>query len=92
MSIEDGEALNKVQKQYERDPTNPERAYEYFQALNQHQFYMSVVREYENFKDNDENSSSSNVTKDQWNQLNSQYDYALDHLKQVIRNQEPLEN
>lgn len=49
MSQEDAYQLNQVQSAYEQDPSNAQYAYEYFQQLNKHQFYLTVVREYEAF-------------------------------------------
>ncbi len=49
MSSEDATRLNETQSSYETDPSNPQRLYEYFQELNKHQFYLTVVREYEAF-------------------------------------------
>ena len=60
------------------DPTNPKRAYEFFVELNKHHYYMSVIRDYETFKDRD----NSNEDSDWHVRMTDQYEYALDHLKQ----------
>lgn len=82
MSAEDAHRLNEAQSAFEHDSTNAQRAYEYFQELNKHQFYVSVVREYEAFNDR------KLVTERHYGQwatrMTSQYDYALDHLKQMV--------
>ena len=46
MSASDAWKLNEVQKAFEHDKHNAERAYDYFIELNKHQFYMNVVQEY----------------------------------------------
>jgi hypothetical protein len=46
MSANDAWKLNEVQKAFEHDKHNAERAYEYFIELNKHQFYLNVVQEY----------------------------------------------
>ena len=51
MTAEEACRLNDLQVAYEQDPNNAQRAYEYFQELNKHQFYLNVVREYEAFND-----------------------------------------
>lgn len=90
MSAEDAQRLNEAQSAFEHDPTNAQRAYEYFQELNKHQFYVSVVREYEAFNDR------KLVTERHYGQwatrMTSQYDYALDHLKQMVTASDLNEN
>ena len=79
MSAEDAHRLNEAQSAFEHDSTNAQRAYEYFQELNKHQFYVSVVREYEVFFDG---KPATERHYGQWaTRMTSQYDYALDHLK-----------
>ena len=82
MSAEDAHRLNEAQIAYEHDSTNAQRAYEYFQELNKHQFYVSVVKEYEAFNDR---KLITERTYGVWaTRMTSQYDYALDHLKEQV--------
>ena len=79
MSANDAWKLNEVQKAFEHDKHNAERAYDYFIELNKHQFYMNVVQEYQEF---DRVTPITERHFGDWaNKLTSQYEYAKDHLK-----------
>lgn len=51
LSTEDAYNLSEACTAFENDNTNPKRAYEYFVELNKHHYYLSVIREYEAFKE-----------------------------------------
>jgi hypothetical protein len=51
LSSDDALNLSEATTAYEYDNTNSKRAYEYFVELNKHHYYLSVIREYETFKE-----------------------------------------
>ena len=51
MTPEEAYRLNELQYAFESDSQNAQKAYEYFQELNKHQFYLSVVKEYEKYEE-----------------------------------------
>lgn len=88
MSTEDAYKLNNAQVKYEEDPSNPQRAYDYFLQLNKHHFYLNVVRDYQSFKRQLASFPSRNSEANkQWiERVQYQYEYAKDHLKQMVNN------
>lgn len=82
MTADEAFVLNEAQLAYEYDCYNPKKAYEYFAELNKHQFYVTVVKEYDEFQERvAKDKSNADKTSQEWqNRLQSQYDYALDHL------------
>lgn len=51
MTANEAFVLNEAQLAYEYDYYNPRKAYEYFTELNKHQFYVTVVKEYDEFNE-----------------------------------------
>ena len=56
MTAEDAQRLNYIQSAYINDNMNARKAYEYFHELNKHQYYMTVVKEYEELQERIKNS------------------------------------
>ena len=82
LSTEDAFILSESATAYENDNSNPKKAYEYFVELNKHHYYLSVIREYEGFKERAPASSKSQKGAEWETRLTGQYEYALDHIKQ----------
>lgn len=84
MTADEAQRLNQIQAAFNVDDMNARKAYEWFHELNKHQFYMTVVKEYDEFMDRVKNSRSyggHNKKLQEWEtRLESQYQYALDHL------------
>lgn len=76
LSPEDAYLLSEATLAFKNDENNPKKAYKYFFELNKHHYYLTVIREFEAFKGNKQTSN------DDYKRLESQYEYALDHLKQ----------
>jgi len=87
MTSDEAYRLNETQKAFEMDQNNAQRAYDFFVELNKHQFYLTVVREYESF--NDRMMISEKKFGPWATRMTSQYDYALDHLKQMVNGNDP---
>ena len=66
------------------DNMNARKAYEYMHELNKYQYYMTVVKEYEELQERVKNSRSYGGSQNkllEWEtRLESQYSYALDHM------------
>lgn len=79
MTADEAYAMNEAQLAYEYDYNNPKKAYEYFAELNKHQYFVTVVKEHDEFL---KRVAQDKIKPNQeWqNRLQSQYDYALDHL------------
>ena len=84
MTANEAQRLNQIQSAYTSDNMNARKAYEYFHELNKYQYYMTVVKEYEELQERVKNSRSyagSSKKLLEWEpRLESQYSYALDHM------------
>ena len=49
MTADEAYVLNEAQLAYEYDYNNPKKAYEYFAELNKHQYFVTVVKEHDEF-------------------------------------------
>ena len=49
MTADEAYLLNEAQLAYEYDYNNPKKAYEYFAELNKHQYFVTVVKEHDEF-------------------------------------------
>lgn len=85
MTAEEAQRLNQIQASFVSDDMNARKAYEYLHELNRHQFYMTVVKEYDELQERIKNgrgfAQSSQKKLQEWeSRLESQYQYAMDHL------------
>ena len=58
MTADEAQRLNQMQASFMNDDMNARKAYEYFHELNRHQFYMTVVKEYDDLQLRKKNGSS----------------------------------
>ena len=49
LTADEAHRLSQFQRSYTSDNTNARRAYEYFHELNKYQYYVTVIKEYEEF-------------------------------------------
>ena len=71
MTADEAFHLNEVQLAYEYDCYNPQKAYDYFAQLNKHQFYVTVVKEFEEFNDRLKKDKKLDKTNNWYQRLSS---------------------
>lgn len=77
MPIDEAEALHDLMVKFENNPQDPKNAFLYFQALNRHGMFLTVVRLYNKHNLKALESETNNNAKF----MKNEFEFAIDNLR-----------